>query len=219
MRKKWDICNERDRNLIKQIPLSSTLVNDEWMWLPDDKGCFTVKSCYRLIQGEIEAPYAHFWRKIWKLKLTGKVIHFLWRVCSQCLPIVARLVTKQVQIDVSYHWCRMYQETEIHILFECDFAKQVWLQMGLQDVIQGTLPGENVFEFVRGIFDKCTSVQCGMMALACWSLWNRRNKWLWERVNVSTFGVRDSAMNMLAEWKQAQQQQVQVGMNVWSYGD
>lgn len=39
-----DICNERDRNLIRQIPLSIRRKNDSWVWLFDDKGEFTVRS-------------------------------------------------------------------------------------------------------------------------------------------------------------------------------
>lgn len=100
--RKWDekilvdICNERDRNLIRRIPLSNSQENDEWMWLPEDKGCFTVRSCYRLLQGEIEAPLAQFWRKLWNLQLPGKIIYFLWRVCSLCLPTASRLAMKHV---------------------------------------------------------------------------------------------------------------------------
>lgn len=37
-----DICNERDRDLIRKIPLSLRGRKDSWVWLFDDKGCFTV---------------------------------------------------------------------------------------------------------------------------------------------------------------------------------
>lgn len=42
-----DICNERDRMLIKQIPLPMSCRVDSWFWLLDDKGEFTVKSSYK----------------------------------------------------------------------------------------------------------------------------------------------------------------------------
>ncbi|XP_074352565.1 uncharacterized protein LOC141691704 [Apium graveolens] len=90
------------------------------------------------------------------------------KVCS-FMEINEKKWDDEVLLDI----CNERDQT--HILFECDFAKQVWLQMGFQDLIQSTSPGENVFEFMRDIFDKCTSVQC--------------------------------------EWKQAKQQQAQVGMN------
>lgn len=129
--KKWDeevlidICNARDRKLIKKIPLSIREDEDTWYWLPDEKGHFTVKSCYRVLQGEHEAPYAQLWRKLWGLKLPGRVTHFVWRVCSFCLPTIVRLVAKRVQIDTICQWCRTHHEIDEHVLFECQIAVAV----------------------------------------------------------------------------------------------
>lgn len=67
-----DVCNDRDRELIKSIPISVNGREDSWFWLLDDKGCFTVKSCYRQLQGEHEWTDAWFWRKLWPLNLPGK---------------------------------------------------------------------------------------------------------------------------------------------------
>ncbi|KAL8104841.1 hypothetical protein AgCh_028856 [Apium graveolens] len=39
-------------------------------------------------------------------------------------------------------------------------------------------------------------------------LMNRCNKWIWDKVNVSVFGLKAAAMNMLMEWKRAQQEKV-----------
>lgn len=47
-----DLCNERDRDLILQVPLSSSNRPDSWYWLMDSKGVFTVKSCYGTLKGE-----------------------------------------------------------------------------------------------------------------------------------------------------------------------
>lgn len=49
-----DICNERDRELIKQIPISRTLREDSWFWFFYEKGKFTVRNCYRRLQRENE---------------------------------------------------------------------------------------------------------------------------------------------------------------------
>lgn len=72
-----DICNERDINLIKQIPIPMRKKEDTWFWLLDGTGTFTVKSCYRKIQREIECPDRSFWKKVWSLKLPGKVSNFI----------------------------------------------------------------------------------------------------------------------------------------------
>lgn len=55
-----DICNDRDKNLIKKILLSTRLEADTWFWFTDDNGRFSVKSCYSLLQGEIQTPFGSF---------------------------------------------------------------------------------------------------------------------------------------------------------------
>lgn len=42
------------------------------------------------------------------------------------------------------------------------------------------------------------------MEMLCWSLWNRRNKWVWDKVNGSAFGVMAAARNLLRDWREAQ---------------
>lgn len=46
---------------------------------------------------------------------------------------------------------------------------------------------------------------CAMIGIVCWGLWNRRNKWVWERANGSAFGVKSGALNLLADWRKAQE--------------
>lgn len=84
--KKWDedvlldildICNERDRRLIKKITLPTREGGDTLYWFPEEEGCFTVRSCYRLIQEEIEFPHAQFWKKIVELKTSWQDYSFL----------------------------------------------------------------------------------------------------------------------------------------------
>lgn len=53
----WDedilnkFCNERDKALIQQVPIPMRQKPDSWFWLPETKGDFSVRSCYRLLQG------------------------------------------------------------------------------------------------------------------------------------------------------------------------
>ena len=58
----WDeeplqrLLNERDRNLILQLPLSTREKKDTWMWCLDTKGDFTVKSGYNHISSSNRSP-------------------------------------------------------------------------------------------------------------------------------------------------------------------
>lgn len=193
--------------LIKKIPLSSRERSDSWFWLFDAKGCFTIKSCYRLLQGEADTSYAQFWMKVWGLKLPAKVTYFLWRVSALCLPITTRLEDKRVQVDTNCQWYHAYHETYIHVLFVCEIANAVWLEVGLKIVIT-VLPDDNILEIIRRVFVKCNKEQFRFVALVCWSIWNRMNKWVWDKANVSAFGIKAAALNNLTEWNKAQEQQV-----------
>lgn len=70
-----DLFNERDKILIKQIPLSNRYVgNDSWYWIVEEKGEFIVRSCYRQIRGEQIYADKIFWKCLWGLKLPGKIL-------------------------------------------------------------------------------------------------------------------------------------------------
>lgn len=94
-----DIFNDRDIELINRIPIPVIQREDSWFWLRDEKGKFTVRSCYRWLQGEHDAAHSSFWRKLWALRMPGKVVNFVWRVCKGCLPTAAALITKKVNIN------------------------------------------------------------------------------------------------------------------------
>ncbi|XP_074383392.1 uncharacterized protein LOC141724963 [Apium graveolens] len=68
-----DLFNERDIDLIEQIPIPIHSRPDSWYWLLDDKGLFTVKSCYISIRGEHLNTEGGFVKFLWKLKFPGKI--------------------------------------------------------------------------------------------------------------------------------------------------
>lgn len=181
-------CRRRigDGNLIKRIPLTRRERKDSWFWLFDDVGHFTLKSCYRILQGGLDTPDTHFWKKLWSLKLPGKVMDISWRVCTLCQPTTTRLSSKKVQIDTMCQWCRVYHETDVHLLFDCAFANAVWIDIGLKT--NTILPDDIVFDVLRRMFVSCSWEKCGSVALVCSSLWNKRNKWIWDKVNVWFWG-------------------------------
>lgn len=104
--RKWDeevlrdICNDRDRVLISKIPLPRRDKADSWYWIFEEKGDFTVRSCYRRLRNESNSLNAGFWRKIWSLKLPNKIVNFIWRACRACLPTADALISKRVNMDL-----------------------------------------------------------------------------------------------------------------------
>lgn len=150
-------------------------VRDAWFWLLDEKGDYTVKSGYRWLQGEFEDADRRYWNKVWSLKLPGKVTSFLWRVSKACLPTNHALVRKQVYISILCPWCHTETETDVHVLFSCDFAKTVWSMAGMMSLIQYS-EQESSGTMIKKMLEKCSRDQCVHLGMVCWSLWNRRNK-------------------------------------------
>ncbi|KAL8112083.1 hypothetical protein AgCh_019690 [Apium graveolens] len=112
-----DLFTERDKKLILQIPIPLRDKEDSWYWAPEDKGIFSVKSCYRKIRGEDAYVDRIFWKKVWGLQLPGKMINFIWRACSNVLPTTVALQSKRVDINLQCSWCHVGMEDAVHVLF------------------------------------------------------------------------------------------------------
>ncbi|KAL6227171.1 hypothetical protein ACLB2K_001130 [Fragaria x ananassa] len=66
---------------MQALPISSRSHFDKWIWAPDRKGLFTVKSAYhlartRVLEDHVMAPNpsAQLWNKIWNAPVPGKVM-------------------------------------------------------------------------------------------------------------------------------------------------
>lgn len=124
-------------------------------------------------------------------------------MCNRCLPTASALHIKRVVDNGHCPWCRNEIETDKHVLFTCNFARSVWYSAGLQHVIQGS-GLESAAMILLCLFEVCNRDQCVSIAMISWSIWYRRNKWFWEKVNGSAFGVKNAAMHLLSDWQEAQ---------------
>lgn len=49
--------------------------------------------------GSSKQGLAGLWFRIWKLKVPGKINHFLWRACVDCLPTKVNLMKRKIVND------------------------------------------------------------------------------------------------------------------------
>lgn len=84
------------------------------------------------------------------------------------------------------------------MLFTREFSKSVWVTSGVHDLIQ-VLPCDKAFDILLRVFSAGTREQLVLVALLCWNLENRRNKWALEKINMSGFGVRQRVMNLWSD--------------------
>ncbi|KAH9767472.1 reverse transcriptase domain-containing protein [Citrus sinensis] len=94
-----DVFNRRDQDCILQIPLSSRSNCDTWYWLPDAKGIYTVRSCYKWMDIISEPPGSGVWSKIWKLAVPAKIKNFLWRAVANVVPTADNLLSRRVEAE------------------------------------------------------------------------------------------------------------------------
>nr|GMD29278.1 pleckstrin homology domain-containing protein 1-like [Ipomoea batatas] len=114
-----DIFNERDANLIINIPLSLRKPPDSWVWYLESKGIYSVKSCYKLLIGEVDDVRP--WNRIWDLQvchLCGSVqesAYHLFVECQEvgtlwssiCLPVLSNeKVWNGVSVDLNIMKCK-----------------------------------------------------------------------------------------------------------------
>ncbi|XP_074359978.1 uncharacterized protein LOC141700103 [Apium graveolens] len=114
------------------------------------------------------------------------------------------LHSKHVNLPVLCSCCHIHVEDAVHTLFNFRLAKEVWNSVGLQELVRNTTD-DNVMTVLKRIFNAGDKDTCVMVGLFCWNLWSRRNKWVWEEVNSSVFGIKVMALNLVADWRRDRQ--------------
>ena len=199
-----DIFNEKDRGLITQIPLSSRRDDDVWYWSADSKGLFTVRSCYKMLVYLSEIPSSNIWQRIWKLKVPAKVKHFIWRAGVNVLPTADNLRRRQVELASTCPICNAADESVVHCLLNCSFAKSCWLLSPI-----GFEGGCMYFgDWLARVFARCSSDDCDLAAMICWSLWLNRNSKVWKNKNGRLSSVLNLAGQVLFQWRSVRKLQL-----------
>ncbi|XP_074374083.1 uncharacterized protein LOC141714463 [Apium graveolens] len=134
--------------------------------------------------------------------MVGSLLDESQQSWDEVLPTVVALVEKHVNVNVICSWCQMYMEDDMHVLFKCCFASEVWNAVGLRYLVI-TRVNDIVMSLLQRVFSTGSRDQVVMVGLVCWNLWNRRNSWVWSHANTSVFGVKVKSYNMLTDWTRA----------------
>nr|GMD68522.1 rho GTPase-activating protein REN1-like isoform X1 [Ipomoea batatas] len=131
-KKEWDIellndifCEE-DKARILKIPLPITDHEDKIIWSSDDKGAYSVRSCYKACVGYFPTSNHPKWTKIWNLLIPPKVKIFSWQACTNSLPTAANLRARRVDVNDTCPLCAKAVESISHLFIFCDLAKSCW---------------------------------------------------------------------------------------------
>lgn len=128
-----------DAAIILALPLSDRCTSDRRIWSPDSKGCFTVKSTYRIVlelQSSELLPVTRFhssnlcvplWKNIWHAHIPASAKVCIWKAGVDILPTRECLVRKQVELPSTLCvLCNEVSESSLHLCCQCSFSRSVF---------------------------------------------------------------------------------------------
>ncbi|KAL6130521.1 hypothetical protein ACLB2K_068900 [Fragaria x ananassa] len=173
---------------ICSIPLSRRVLTDRMIWKPEKRGFYTVKSAYWIARSTVMPnalastssgnAFLPLWKKLWKARVPGKVMHCAWRACHDLLPTRAKLVTKGYEGTLKCLSCPHPCETTAHLVCACPIAQTILLGSHLNI----TVLMSSIFNFKEWMIEQATSLsddKFQKLLLIIWGLWRNRNNMLW----------------------------------------
>ena len=192
---------------------------DTVRWRYDKHGEFSVKSAYINIAKEEEVS-DRSWLRIWKLNTIARCKTFIWTAMHNSLLTNEERCRRNMAVDDRCHRCRNEQESLLHVLRDCEEAKQLWKNIGG--------PGSLRLFFEYSLLDwltinikNTTVVQgvrwCDFFATICWLLWRRRNEFIFQEKAASNDNLLCHAKHMIVSMTHAKIKLS--GVNLNSNGD
>ncbi|KAJ1416724.1 Ribonuclease H-like superfamily [Sesbania bispinosa] len=108
----------------RQTPIAWFQQRDKFYWPFSKDGNYTIKSGYQVARSEppnrnlkdspsLQIPQT-LWKTIWHLKVPQKIKFFLWRACTNALPVAANLARRNIPIPSICPICNDAEETVEH---------------------------------------------------------------------------------------------------------
>ena len=103
-------------------------------------------------------------------------------------------------MDPLCEFCKKQPETVCHVLWECPFAHNTWA------VVRGRLqkcPNEftDFFVLLRMLQNRLDRSDIEVWVITAWALWNARNKFYFERVQMHPKVIADGALALLTKYQ------------------
>ncbi|KAJ0764362.1 putative RNA-directed DNA polymerase [Helianthus annuus] len=176
---------------------------DCWVWNLNPTGEFSVASIKNIasIHGRSVPAFPFFWNNF----VPKKVGIVSWRAIIERLPTRAALAARNIDVrDSSCPFCGEYLETCDHIFAACQFAQVVWIVIAqwcktppviafsLKDLLDAhvTLMGSK----------RKKKVFSAIFQVVIWSIWNMRNKIIFENEYPNISNVVEQAKSMGFIW-------------------
>ncbi|CAN1810690.1 Putative ribonuclease H protein At1g65750 [Linum perenne] len=162
--------------LILQIaamsPPNAANGDDTWVWGCESNGKFSINSAYDLITRPVNPRPLVDWKRIWQWVGPNRVKHFLWLASHGKLLTNAERMRRHMAVNGDCHRCLGIEESVLHVIRDCPFARQVWSSVGFQS--------DNPFLASTDLNSWIDSLvrhdQALLLGIVCWYLWKARNE-------------------------------------------
>jgi hypothetical protein len=150
----WDVkllnqsLEQEDVQAILKIPVFGHF-EDFPAWHYDKKGFFSVKSAYKVarewgaqmsINGSPscsknnQSDKGLVRKQLWSMSLPSKIIHFLWRLATNSLPLGINQKRRGLETDTRCPMCFRMNEDGGHLFCKCKKVKPIWRQLQLEEI-------------------------------------------------------------------------------------
>ncbi|XP_074373951.1 uncharacterized protein LOC141714325 [Apium graveolens] len=123
------------------------------------------------------------WSVIWSLAVSPKVRHFLWRICTESLPVRSLLKHRHLIEDATCPRCHQIDESARHSIFECTKVIDLWEKCGCAEMSnwERVNSGCDLIASWKNFHPK--KQQYG--ATLAWCIWTERNQRVFENKSTS----------------------------------
>ncbi|XP_026459417.1 uncharacterized protein LOC113360085 [Papaver somniferum] len=102
--------------------------DDLLIWTNSHSGCFTVSDVVKKIRNPM--PKLHLYKKIWNAAVLPSVSANVWKITREICPIDENLRKKGFQFASRCFICHHGEDSMNHILWHCNFSKNLWSWLG-----------------------------------------------------------------------------------------
>lgn len=202
-----------DHYLIRKIYLPQRPTRDGYIWSYTKDGNYTVKSGYwkeiemNLMNESPTPPLAtnpDIAKNIWKLEITPKLKHFMWRAVSEALGVTKNLRRQNINVNPYCLRCYSELETSNHTFFTCSHIKPIWRSTGIptQELCD---PSKTTAEKARYLlkFASDENIEKHTRFLPfwiTWRIWKTRNGLVFNQRSVEQEEIVKHVVDDTKEW-------------------
>ena len=219
-RNEWDIGMIQrvlpfEEQRILAIKPSLTGAPEKLSWLSTDTGDYSTKTGYaavlssRTAEDTVSTEDASYdWKKnVWKIQTAPKIKLFIWKALHGALPVGEALKARGINTNGQCKRCNLPESID-HLLFHCDFARQVWESAPVSPSIEysGSIDlRSNWSSFCSRKNLPPTGISTGALApWIIWQLWLARNKLVFEGKIITVEETISRATACAREWISSQ---------------